>query len=51
MILMKKLYFKGIGLSLFSWFDGEVIFLHDPFYGGAFDGAGVFVERGLFAGS
>lgn len=51
MIVMRKLYFKGIGLSLISWFDSGVIFLHDPFHGGAFVGAGVFVARGLFAGS
>lgn len=51
MILNEKLYFKGIGLSLISWFDGRVIFLHEPFYSGAFVGAGVFVGRGLFAGS
>lgn len=43
MILMRKLYFKGIGLPLISGFDSGVIFLHEPFYSEAFVGAGVFV--------
>lgn len=43
MILIEKLYFKGIGLTLISWFDSGVIFLHKAFNGGAFVGAGVFV--------